>query len=168
MVTKLGQFTKLGHFSFLNCTNFVIIFCQVLKMKIIFFDIPSDPPAFAVRNSLTNKFFQKNSRFCIFSKNKNKWKTEEKRRVISAFKIVQTLLPFVIKFWKWRKFFLISLAILRPSRSGIQWPINFCKKIDVSVYFQKKKKLWQVYIGISILVIPDHMKTTSPDWQNLP
>ena len=38
MVTKLGQFTKLGHISaFLNCPNFVTIFCQVLKMEIIFF-----------------------------------------------------------------------------------------------------------------------------------
>ena len=60
MLTKLGQFTKLGHFSFLNCPNFVIIFCQVLKMEIIFFDILSNPLPIAVRNSLTNQFFQKN------------------------------------------------------------------------------------------------------------
>ena len=70
MVTKLGQFTKLGHFSFLNCPNFVTIFCRILKIKIIF--------------------------------------------------------P-------------ISLDIPRPSRSGIHWSINFSKKIDNSVYFQKKK-----------------------------
>ena len=36
MVTKLWQFTKLGHFSFLNCPNFVTIFCQLLKIKIFF------------------------------------------------------------------------------------------------------------------------------------
>ena len=41
MVTKLGQFTKMGHLGFLNCPNFVTMFCQVLKMEIIFFDIPS-------------------------------------------------------------------------------------------------------------------------------
>ena len=40
-VTKLGQFTKLGHFSFSNCPNFVT----------------SNPPPIAVRNSLTNKLF---------------------------------------------------------------------------------------------------------------
>ena len=33
-----------GHFSFLNCPNFVSIFCQVLKMEIIFFYIPGNPP----------------------------------------------------------------------------------------------------------------------------
>ena len=36
-------------------------------------------------------------------------------------------------------FFFISLAIPRPLPSGIHWPINFTKKIDVSVYFQQKK-----------------------------
>ena len=57
MVTKLGQFKKLGHLSFLNCPNFLTIFGQVLKMEIIFFDIPSYAPLIAVRNSLTNQFF---------------------------------------------------------------------------------------------------------------
>ena len=68
MVTKLGQFTKLGHFSFINCPNFVSVFCQVLKMEIDFFDIPSNPPPIAIRNSLTNQFFQRNLRFCILKK----------------------------------------------------------------------------------------------------
>ena len=96
MVTKLGQFTKLGHFSFLNCPNLVTIFCQVLKMEIIFFDIPSNPLLIAVRNSLTNNFFPKNGCFCIFS-----------------------------------------------------------------------TKKWQVYVGISILVIPDHMNIATV-WKNRP
>ena len=56
-----------GHFSFLNCPNFVTIFCQVSKMEIIFFDIPSNPPPITVKNSLTNQFFQKKLIFCIFS-----------------------------------------------------------------------------------------------------
>ena len=34
---------------------------------------------------------------------------------------------------------MISLVIPRPLRSGIYWQINFTKKIDVSVYFQKNK-----------------------------
>ena len=38
----------------------------------------------------------------------------------------------------WKYFFLIFIAILRPLRSGIHWPINFTQKINVSVYFQKK------------------------------
>ena len=51
---------------------------------------------------------------------------------------------------------MISLAIPCPLRSGIHLPINFSKKTGVSVYFHKKK-LGKVYIGKSILVIPDHM-----------
>ena len=67
MVTMLGQFTKWNpslHFSFLNCPNFFTNFCRVLKMKIIFFYIPSYPPPIAVRNSLTNQFCHKNWHFC--------------------------------------------------------------------------------------------------------
>ena len=103
MVTKLGQFKKLGPFSafqlfklsklcyhflssfenennfflislaiprlspsgmkgpnFVKCPNFVTRFCQVLNIKIFFFDILSDPPPIAIRNSLTNQFYQKN------------------------------------------------------------------------------------------------------------
>ena len=36
-------------------------------------------------------------------------------------------------------FFFITLLIPRPLRSGINWPINFAKKIDNFVYFQQKK-----------------------------
>ena len=64
---------EMGHFSFLNCSNFVTIFCQVLKMEIFFFDIPSNPPPIAVRNSLTNQFFQKKWCLCIFSTTTKKW-----------------------------------------------------------------------------------------------
>ena len=74
---KLGQFTKLGPFSafqLLYCPNFVTIFCWVLKIKIIFFDIPSYFLPIAVRNSLTNQFYQKDLRFCIFKKKKCKAK----------------------------------------------------------------------------------------------
>ena len=41
MVTKLGQFKQLKCPNFVNCPNFVIIFCRVLKMKIFFFLYPS-------------------------------------------------------------------------------------------------------------------------------
>ena len=37
------------------------MFCQVLKLTITFFDIPSYPLPIAVRNSLTNQFYQKNN-----------------------------------------------------------------------------------------------------------
>ena len=51
---------------FVNCCNFVTIFCRVLKMK-YFFNIPSYPRPFAVQNSLTNQFYQKNWGFSIVS-----------------------------------------------------------------------------------------------------
>ena len=73
MVTKLGQFKKLNVEQgrrFVNCRNFVTIFCGVLKMKRIFLNIPSYPPPFAVQNSLTNQFYQKNWGFSIFSQKK--------------------------------------------------------------------------------------------------
>ena len=57
--TKNGRYEEKGP-NFVNCPNFVTIFCRVLKMKIFFFDIPSHPPPIAVRNSLTNQFYQKN------------------------------------------------------------------------------------------------------------
>ena len=67
MVTKLRQLKKVEffqdpslHFSFLNCLNSATIFCRVLKITIIFSNIPSYPPPFAVRNSLTNQFYQNN------------------------------------------------------------------------------------------------------------
>ena len=40
METKFGQFKKLKYPNFVNCPNFVTIFCRVLKMKIIFLLYP--------------------------------------------------------------------------------------------------------------------------------
>ena len=40
---------------------------------------------------------------------------------------------------KMKIFFLISLAIPRPLRSGIHWPINFTKKIMFLYIFNKQK-----------------------------
>ena len=40
MITKLGQFKKLKCPNFVNCPNFVTIFCRVLKTKIILFLYP--------------------------------------------------------------------------------------------------------------------------------
>ena len=84
MVTKFGQFKKLKCPNFVNCPNFVTISCRVMKMKIIFFDIPSYPPPIAVQHSLTNQFFKTIDDSVYFQQLK-KNKTEEKRRVISAF-----------------------------------------------------------------------------------
>ena len=54
---------------FWNYLNFVTIFCRVLKKKINFLNIPSYPPPFAVQNSLTNQFYQKeNYDFLILKK----------------------------------------------------------------------------------------------------
>ena len=70
MVTKFGQFKKLKCPNFINCPNFVTLFCCVLKMKIIFIDVPSYPPPIAVWNSLTNQFFQKELTILYFFKKK--------------------------------------------------------------------------------------------------
>ena len=52
ILTKFGQFKKLKYPNFVNCPNFVTIFFCVLKMKMIFFYIPSNPLPIAVRNSV--------------------------------------------------------------------------------------------------------------------
>ena len=62
MVTKLGQFTKLGPFStfqIFKLSKLCHHFLSYFENENNFFDIPSNPPPIAVRNSLTNKFFQK-------------------------------------------------------------------------------------------------------------
>ena len=63
MVTKLGQFKKLGSFSTFQlfkmskpCHNFLLSFENELFFVV---NIPSNPPPIAVRNSLTNQFYQK-------------------------------------------------------------------------------------------------------------
>ena len=106
MVTKFRQFTKLGHFSFLNCPNVVTIFCQVLRMKIFFFDIPSNAPPIAVRNSLTNQFLQKNIGNSVYFQQQQKmqnWREES----FQLFKLSK-LYHFFFKFWNWKLLFLIS------------------------------------------------------------
>ena len=60
-VTKFGQLkswnVEKGP-SFVNFPNFVTIFVKFWKL--FFFDNPSHPPPIAVRNSLTNQFYQNN------------------------------------------------------------------------------------------------------------
>ena len=158
MVTKLGQFTKLGPFStfqHFNCPNFVTIFCHVLKMEIIFFDIPSNTPSIAVRNSLTNWFFQTKLQFCIFSTTKSA-KLKRREGSFQHFKLSKLCYHFLSSFENGNIFFDIPS---NPPPIAVQNSLTnqFFKKIDVSVYFQKEEEKWQVYIGISILVIPDHM-----------
>ena len=72
MVTKLGQFTKLGHFSFLNCPNFVTIFCCVLKRKIIFFQSPQLFPAHRRPEFIDQSILSKKIMFLYIFKEKEK------------------------------------------------------------------------------------------------
>ena len=74
MVTKLGQLTKLGPvstFQLFKLSKLCYHLLSSFKIKIICLDIHSYPPLIAVWNTLTNQFYQKNWRFCIFS-NKQK------------------------------------------------------------------------------------------------
>ena len=63
---------------------------------------------------------------------------------------------------KMKKIFIDIPINPRPLPFEIHWPINFTKKNYVSVYFQQQK-IVQVYIGISILVIPDHICIVQKD-----
>ena len=119
METKFGQFKKLKCLKFVNCPNFVTIFCRVLKIKIIFFDIPSNPPHIAVWNSLTNHFFQKNWRFCIFSlKNKKKVQNWRKEKCPGTLLFSSVLHFFWLKIYRIVNLFgKIDLSL----NSGPQW-----------------------------------------------
>ena len=89
------------------------------------------------RDIQKNYFYFQNS-----TKNVNKVGTINKvvtHLYISAFWIVQTLLPFLSSFKKENIFFLYPSYPL-PSPFGIHWPINIAQKVDVFVYFQKKRK----------------------------
>ena len=68
MNPNLGQFIKLKCWKRVQfcklpqlCNSF---FCRVLKMKVIFWNIFSNPRLFIYRNSLTNQFFKKKVFVC--------------------------------------------------------------------------------------------------------
>ena len=96
-------------------------FCPVLRLKIIFLDIPSYPPPIAVRNLLTNQFFKKKWRFCKFSNKKNKLcKTEEKRRVPGPFSSLRFCIIFCCC-WKYTKLSIFLEKLIGqwiPDRNG--------------------------------------------------
>ena len=106
------------HFSFLNCPNFVIMFCQVLKREIFFLITLAIPRPLRSRIHWPINFSKKidNSVYSQKTKKLQNWWEE---KVVSAFEIVQTLLPFLSSL-KMEIFFLIFLAIPRPSRSGVR------------------------------------------------
>ena len=129
-------------------------FVKFLKWKYFFLMSLAIPCALRSGIHWPINFSKKNWRFCIFSKRfKKNAKLKRREGSFQLFKLSKLRYHFC-QVLRMEIIFLISLAIPRPSRSKIHWPINFSQKIDVSVY---TKKMWQVYIGISILVIPDHM-----------
>ena len=94
MVTKLGQFSKLGSFSTFQlfklsklCYHFLLSF---ENENTFFFYIPSYPPPITVRNSLINQFWQKKIMFLYILKRRRrkKCKPEMLRRV------TEKLVPF--------------------------------------------------------------------------
>ena len=75
---KVGTIYKVGTFQLFKLFKLCYHFCQVLKMEIIFFYIPSNPPPIAVRNSLTNQFFQKKIDDSVYLKKKmQNWREEK-------------------------------------------------------------------------------------------
>ena len=102
-------------------------------------------------------FSKKKDNSVYFQKNKKKSKLKRREGSFQLVKLSKLCYHLLSSFENGNNFFFISLAIPYPLRSGIHWPITFSWKIDVSVYYQKLNFFWQVHIGISILVIPDHM-----------
>ena len=129
-----GYFKKKFSFSgtlftiqFLNCLNFVTIFCKVLKMKIFFKNIPSYPLPLPVQNSLTNQFYQRNWGSRFFKKERKRDKFfRESPEWISLFKLVTIL---VLKISR-------NLIVL----AKIDWSMNSgrARAGDSKGYFEKK------------------------------
>ena len=82
MITKFGQFKKLREWSQLcKLSQLSYHFLSTFENKIIYLDIPSYPPPIAIRNSLTNQFYQKKLRFCIFKRKRRKKVTRLNRDI---------------------------------------------------------------------------------------
>ena len=130
----MSQLCKLSQL----CSHFFVAFWLWQKIN---FDIPSNPLPIAVRNSLTNQFFQKiyvlyifnkksaklkrregsrdPSLLFSFAKNGNKVATINKVGTFQLFKLSKHCYHIWSSFENGNNFFLISLAIPHPSRSGI-------------------------------------------------
>ena len=73
MVTKFGRFKKLKcreGSRLCKLSKLCYHFLSSVENENNFFDIPSNPPPIAVRNALTNQFYQQKLCFCIFSTTK--------------------------------------------------------------------------------------------------
>ena len=153
---KVGTIDKLGTFQLFKLSKLCYHFLSSFKNENYFFYIPRNPLPIAVRNSLTNQFFQTKLRFSIFSTKKGK--TEEKRRVISTFFYCPDFVTIFCQVLKMEIFFFDIPSI--PPPIAVQNSLTnqfFQKKLMFLYIFNKQKKLGHVYIGISILVIPGHV-----------
>ena len=76
--------------------------------KYFFFDIPCYPLPIAVRNSLTNQFYRKNLRFCVFAKKKRvqNWNVEKGPGITCHFfflflKIYRNIIHLIKLIFQW-------------------------------------------------------------------
>ena len=106
-------------------------------------------PAHRCPEFIDQSFFSKKLTILYIFNNKKKFKTEEKRRVISDFLIVQTLLQFFVKFWKWKWFFFYIPSNPPPiavwnSLTSRSFQNNWC----VCIFSKRKKKVTSLYRNI--------------------
>ena len=137
----MGQFTKLEPFStfqLFKLSKLCYHFLSSFENGYNFFDIPSNPPPIAVRNSMTILYINK-------QKNAKLKRREGSFQLLELFKLCYHLLS---SFKNGNDFFFISLAIPRPLRSGINWPIIFFKKITFQYIFNNNKKVTSLYRDI--------------------
>ena len=140
MVTKFRQFKKLKCPNFVNCPNFVPIFCCVLKIRIIFFTSLAvlRPSRSGIHWPINfSKKIDKSVYFQQKQKKVQNWREEKGHFSFVNCPNFVTIFCQDLKMERKKKF--ISLAIPRPSRSLINWPINFSKKKWHFCLFSKKK-----------------------------
>ena len=121
--------------------------CKGYKTKIIFI-FKTRQKMIKKRKKKVGTFYKVGWQFYIFSKTTKKVQNRREEKGYFSFLNCLNFVAIFVKFWKWKYFFLIFLANPRPSRSGIQWPINFSKKKLIFCIFSKKKKGTSLYRDI--------------------
>ena len=118
-VTKLGQFTKLGHFSFFKLSKLCSHFLSSFENGNNFFLYPQQSPAHSGPEFIDQSIFPKKiDDFVYFQQQQKNAKLKRREGSFQLFKLSK-LFTIFCQVLKIEIFFLISLAIPCPLRPGI-------------------------------------------------
>ena len=147
IITKFGQFKKLKYPNFVNCSNFVTIFCRVLKIKkYIFIFILAIPRQSRFGIHWPINFSKKVDNFVYFQQQQKSPKLKRKE----GSRDPSLLLSFAFFFWKYTESSIIwgkKIGQWIPDRNGRGIAGDIKKKI-IFIFKTRQKmvtKLGQFY-----------------------